>query len=560
MAYQVIARKFRPQCFDDFIGQKHVTQTLVNALNSDRFPHAVLLTGPRGTGKTTIARILAKTLLCQHKKNNNPCNQCQSCLEIKKDSHLDVIEIDGASNNGVDHIRELRNTIGYRPALGPYKIYIIDEVHMLSISAFNALLKTLEEPPNHVIFIFATTEVQKIPLTILSRCQRFDFRNHSLSDIKNNLQKICFQESIDFEEKVLWILAKQAKGSIRDSLTFLDQLTSFGNGLLTLKNVMSILGLTDRNLLFKTLQAINESNNDFLFEALQNLKESGFDPILFVEEFLEILRDCLLVKMGSHKQKNIGFSENEIEELEKLSSNLKTEKIHFLFDIILTDFQKINFSNDPYLGVEMLFFKLISLTRGTENFRYELDQSEQKTDKKISASNFKKGENKGEAVIDSSKKKITTKTDNPPFLISTIPVGRTWPEFVHAVKQSNGFLGALLEHTSIFKQDEKTIYLGLSEKMSFLIGKLKEQKNRERTENFLRNFWSDKRKVEFSVLDKNHIHENFSPKEIEKKVRVEEEKKEISHIDSHPLVETAEEIFKDHIKRVDIKNVTKKIK
>ena len=196
-----------------------------------------------------------------------------------------MIEIDGASNNGVDHIRDLKNSIGYRPVTGPYKIYIIDEVHMLSTSAFNALLKTLEEPPNHVVFIFATTEVQKIPLTILSRCQRFDFRNHSLTDIKNNLQKICESEGINFEEKALWTLSKQAKGSIRDSLTFLDQLISFGDGSLNLENVMTVLGLTDRHILLKLLEALNSKDNSLLIEAIQSLKESGLDPLLFSEEF-----------------------------------------------------------------------------------------------------------------------------------------------------------------------------------------------------------------------------------------------------------------------------------
>ena len=542
MAYQVIARKFRPQSFTDFIGQKHITQTLINALAGDRFPHAVLLTGPRGTGKTTIARIVAKTLLCQQSKDSNPCNQCSSCQDINEGCHLDMIEIDGASNNGVDHIRELRETVGYMPSSGLYKIYIIDEVHMLSISAFNALLKTLEEPPKHVIFIFATTEVQKIPATILSRCQRFDFRNHGLVDIKNHLEDICSRENIDFDEKALWLLAKQARGSIRDSLTLLDQLVSFGGNRLELEGVLSVLGLTDRSLLLKALEAIGKSDEEMMFGVLQSFRQSGLDPILFTEGFLEVLRDCLLVKLNYHKRKNTALSEHEAEELEKLCCPLQVEEIHLLFDTTLSGLQRLNFSNDANLGLEMLLFKLLGLPRLKQSSNAEEIEQNLNT----GAGGLTQNPNTGRAKqkiqtnrdilkVETKNKKVSpvrevsrdskeTKRNFSPS-IPAKTVGKTWEEFVHAVKQANGFLGALLEHTSLFKQNDEVIYLGLPEKMSFLLDKLNEPKNIERTENFLKNFWSEKRRVEISVLDKNHIHENLSPKAMAEKVKKQKRKK-----------------------------------
>lgn len=581
MAYQVIARKFRPQSFSDFVGQGHVTQTLMNALAGDRFPHALLLTGPRGTGKTTTARIVAKTILCQNRKDQNPCGECQSCIDITEGSHLDVIEIDGASNNGVDHIRELRDTIGYMPSSGSHKVYIIDEVHMLSTSAFNALLKTLEEPPEHVIFVFATTEVQKIPATILSRCQRFDFRNHTLSDIKNHLQSICEQESVEFEEQALWVIAKQAKGSIRDSLTLLDQMISFSNKKLSLEAVMSVLGLTDRNLLLSALKSIATDDSDLMFSTLGRFKDSGHDPMIFAEEFLEVLRNALLVKLECHKQKALDISDHETEELEAIVPNLQMEEIHLLFDVTLSGVQRLNYGNNPGLTLEMLLMKLLSLPRLTQKVSMNSNKPTGPASKPQSQPTKPAPAKKPEAPRQASPAQPTpsapteTKVEasdltqeikapakeekKPASVAMPVPnpsneVGKTWEEFVHAVKQVNGFLGALLEHTSIFEQDDKVIKLGLPEKMSFLMDKLNDSKNIERTVHFLESFWSMKREVEVVLLDKNHIHSNLSPKAMAEQARVKKAKQEADTIEAHPLVKATENIFKDSITKVGVKN------
>lgn len=589
VAYQVIARKFRPQSFAEFVGQEHVTQTLLNAVASDRFPHAVLLTGPRGTGKTTTARIIAKTLLCQNRQGQNPCGECQSCKDIADGSHLDVIEIDGASNNGVDHIRELRETIGYMPSSGKYKVYIIDEVHMLSTSAFNALLKTLEEPPEHVIFIFATTEVQKIPATILSRCQRFDFRNHSLSDIKNHLQSICEKEGIEFEDAALLMVAKQANGSIRDSLTLLDQLISFSHGHLSLESVMNVLGLTDRNLLLEALRAIATEDVDLMFTTIDKFKNSGHDPLIFCEEFLEVIRNALMIKLACHEKQSLEISEFEKDELIKITEGLAEEQIHLLFDVTLSGTQRLNYSSDAKLGLEMLMFKLLNLPRLSQSMPTKRHPSPKGTgpapqstkptqaapkeapaavEKTVEKPMPKEDASKSssEAISSAPQKpsepaKTEEKSEEKkaagiaiPVPDPAHPVGKTWEEFVHGVKQANGFLGALLEHTSIYKQDDKILFLGLPEKMSFLHDKLTESKNIERTKNFLQSFWSDERDIEVTILDKSHVHSNLSPKAMEEKVRKQQAKQESDSIEAHPLVQATEKVFKDNITKVGVRN------
>lgn len=555
MAYQVIARKFRPQSFADFVGQEHVKRTLLNALAAERFPHAMLLTGPRGTGKTSTARIIAKTLLCQNRQNQNPCGQCQACLDISEGRHLDVIEIDGASNNGVDHIRELRDTIGYMPSSGSHKIYIIDEVHMLSTSAFNALLKTLEEPPPHVIFIFATTEVQKIPATILSRCQRFDFRNHTLPDIKEHLASICRAEKIAFTDDALWVIAKQAKGSIRDSLTLLDQLIAYTDRQLTLDAVMAVLGLTDRNLLLKALAAIAADDSALMFATVDQFKSSGYDPMIFAEEFLEVLRNCLVVKMGYHKQKSLEITEGEVEELERIATQLQVEEIHLLFDVVLSGIQRLHFSSDAHLSLEMLLFKLLGLPRLTQNLTVTTTPATPKA-KPLPPTMAKPApQDSAEAPVAAEPARPTQPVSIPvPLPNPAAPIGKTWEELVHAIKQVNGFLGALLEHTSIGHQDDKLIRLDLPDKMSFLLDKLTEEKNLERTENFLKSFWNDDRKVEVRLLGKNQSQETLSPKAREEIARMNHAKKEADSVEAHPLVQATEKIFKDSISKMSITN------
>lgn len=288
--YIVLARKYRPQKLDDVVGQSAISQTLKNALKLNRMPHALLLTGTRGVGKTTTARILAKALNCEAKEDIEPCGVCSNCTEIAKSANLDVFEIDGASNTSVDDIRQLKDSVQYPPVKSKHKIYIIDEVHMLSNSAFNALLKTLEEPPPGVYFIFATTEAHKIPETILSRCQRFDFREISTEQIVLHLKDILAREGIEISQSGLAMVAQGGQGSLRDALSLLDQVIAFAGEKIQEEDVVLSLGLTDRVLLEETLQAFVEHNTPQALELLSQVFEKGFDPKMYLLELWEQVR------------------------------------------------------------------------------------------------------------------------------------------------------------------------------------------------------------------------------------------------------------------------------
>lgn len=293
--YEVLARKYRPKQFEEVVGQQHVTQTLIQAIERKRIAQAYLFVGPRGVGKTTIARILAKALNCEKGPTATPCDTCDSCRQIAVGSHLDVMEIDGASNNGVDQVRDLRDSVRYAPARGPYKVYIIDEVHMLSIGAFNALLKTLEEPPDHVKFIFATTEPQKVPATILSRCQRFDLRRISTRDMVAHLALIAQAEKVVIDESALLAVARGAEGGLRDAESALDQLMTFCGKDITEDNVLSVFGLVSWKNLEQLVEALLKADLAGLLRLVAKLDEAGKDLQRLGVEVLEYLRNLLVV-------------------------------------------------------------------------------------------------------------------------------------------------------------------------------------------------------------------------------------------------------------------------
>jgi len=300
MAFVVTARKWRPQKFSDVVGQEHITSTLINALKSKRIAHAYLFTGPRGVGKTTTARILAKALNCLNPQDSEPCNECEMCKSIQSTQSLDIIEIDGASNRGIDEIRTLRDSVKYAPTKGKYKIYIIDEVHMLTKESFNAFLKTLEEPPSHTVFIFATTDVHKVPLTIISRCQRFDFRRIQLDTIKSLLQKIAAEENIKIDDKTLTTIAKKADGALRDAESLFDQIGSFCGDEIDFETVSRMLNLIDDEIYFTISDAVLTKNFKSIFEVAQKIYDNGWNFVDFADGLIEHFRNIMTVVLSKN--------------------------------------------------------------------------------------------------------------------------------------------------------------------------------------------------------------------------------------------------------------------
>ncbi len=317
MSYLVFARKYRPQRFEDIVAQEHVSRTLQNAVRNNRIGSGYLFCGPRGTGKTTTARVLAKALNCEQGPTPTPCGECSNCREIAGGTSLDVLEIDAASNTGVDDVRALRENVRYLPTSGAKRIYIIDEVHRLSGAAFDALLKTLEEPPGHVVFMMATTEPTKVPETILSRTQRFDLKRVSAAELAAHLRKIAEAEGLQIDELALNLLARKADGSVRDSLSLLDQIAAFADESIGEQLVIEALGLVDRRLLFDFMRTVAESDRKGALDICRRVIESGTDPSDFVEELLEHLRLLMLLAADKNTGHLMGFSPEELTEYEQ---------------------------------------------------------------------------------------------------------------------------------------------------------------------------------------------------------------------------------------------------
>jgi DNA polymerase III subunit gamma/tau len=357
MEYQVLARKWRPQQFDEVVGQEHVTTTLKNAIVRDRVAHAYLFTGPRGIGKTSMARILAKALNCEKGSAAAPCDRCPSCKGIIAGNSMDVLEIDGASNRGIDQIRELRENVKFAPSSSRYKIYIIDEVHQITPDAFNALLKTLEEPPPHVKFFFATTEPHKVPATILSRCQRFDLRSISPKEIVDRLTRIAKSEKIAIDEEACFAIARYAQGSMRDAESILDQLVSFSEGRIGEEDVISMLGLVKESVLREMTDAL--INGDFRkgLELIGAIAGEGKELPLFLADWITYLRSIMLVLVHGAGEGEAGVSPEAWKAISSQSKKITLEGILYVLEVLTRADQQMKWALSPRILLELAFMK-----------------------------------------------------------------------------------------------------------------------------------------------------------------------------------------------------------
>lgn len=360
MAYQALYRTWRPQRFEDVVGQEMITKTLRNAVMTNQTSHAYLFTGPRGTGKTSTAKIFAKAINCHHQENGEPCNECEICKAITNGSLNDVLEIDAASNNGVEEIRDIRDKVKYAPTQADYKVYIIDEVHMLSTGAFNALLKTLEEPPANVVFILATTEPHKIPATIISRTQRFDFKRITSATILKRMEYILNQKDIQYEDAALKVIAKAAEGGMRDALSILDQVISFGENNVTLENALLVTGSVTKTDLLNYLQAVVDQKTPEALEMIHKLVQDGKDASRIVEDLVEYCRDLLL-----YQQSPAMLEETELgmldEDFKKFAQEIEPETVYQMINILNEQQENMRYTSHPTVYLEVLTVKLSQL-------------------------------------------------------------------------------------------------------------------------------------------------------------------------------------------------------
>ena len=456
MPYRALYRQWRPKDFSHMVGQKPIIETLRNQVINDRIAHAYLFCGSRGTGKTSTAKILAKAINCEQPENGDPCGKCPNCIRIQNEESLDIIEIDAASNNGVDEIRDLRDTVKYPPQFGRYKVYIIDEVHMLSSSAFNALLKTLEEPPAYIVFILATTEPQKLPETILSRCQRFDFGRISVTDIQKRLKEAAEGSGASVSSGALMVIARAAEGGMRDALSILDMCLGYGNNI-NEETVRNILGTCDHAFLFRFAQALAEENTGELFRMIDQIMRDGRDPAVFIKDISYHIRALLIAVCTPEEISDIlDLTEEDSDEYRKQAENFTVTRLMSALDLFMKAENEMRFSSSPRLVLENVCLKCCIRTREAD--AQALNDRIDELEKKLAGISTMIMKNPGQPltaaagkpVRTSEKKQLPRKEENSPAVsLPAEDIQGIWKEMMNRLSKEDPRIWGILTQGSV---------------------------------------------------------------------------------------------------------------
>ena len=492
--HKALYRVYRPKTFGDVVGQEHIVKTLKNQIKNNNIGHAYLFSGTRGTGKTSTAKIFARAVNCLNPINEEPCNECEICIDTLNDNIMDIVEIDAASNNSVDDIRELRESVKYTPSKAKYKVYIIDEVHMLSQGAFNALLKTLEEPPSYVIFILATTEPHKIPATILSRCQRFDFKRVSSKDIASRMSYICKKENIEAEEKALSLIARNSQGALRDALSILDQCMSFGNEKIEYNDVIELLGTVNIDELFELSQSIIDENTKKSLEILNEFIIWGKDIRNLINDLIDHFRNLMVCKVSKDLDEIISLPEESIERLKEQSQNVNINDLIRILNILSETQDSMKSSSNTRILAEVTIMKIAqpmfdeskeALIKRIENLEEKIEsgnikvstvQIEQSKDVKSQIiEDNKVEENKEDVAYEEVKSEDVRLVES------------SWKKITQKIKDDRKLsVAALLKEVNTFNVKDNILYLIFNDNFSFARSRLNSKDTIEYVESIIR--------------------------------------------------------------------------
>lgn len=526
MSHQAIYRKFRPKTFDDVLGQEHVTKTLKNQILTNNIAHAYLFSGIRGTGKTSTAKIFSRAVNCLNNHDGNPCNECEICKSTLDETNMDIIEMDAASNNGVEDIRELRDKVKFLPVKSKYKVYIIDEVHMLSKGAFNALLKTLEEPPEHLLFILATTEPQKIPATILSRCQRFDLKRIKSTVIVENMKKICEEIHVEYEEKALKLIAANSEGAMRDALSILDRCVSFNEDKIDYETVINLLGTVNYQVVLEASNHIIDKNIKSAMVLVDEILNRGKEITLFLDELIINFRNMLIIKTTNSADNLMRISEDEAEELKKASSRVSIDEIVSIIEELSTAQLECKRSLNPRVLLET---KLIKMLHNVNNSNIDnLIKRIEELENNIKNNNFVSVRQERTSVnrhTSSEVKKEHTATNMSEYLVHTDSTKQEaqesrqelkqfenksdeaiynaiisgWQTILKKIRSENAGLQAIIRESKLNEVTNKKVVFEFDPKFTFHINAANQPKNKQKFKEVLQSFLNEDCEVEFII-------------------------------------------------------------